>query len=420
MSQHDYNIANGGGAAVRADINNALAAILSQNSGATAPTTTKPFMLWYDTTTGVLKMRNAADTAWIAAIDGVTGSNPQGMKNRIINGAMVIDQRNAGASFTVTTNGQYTLDRWQAGSQSSSAFSVQQSSTAPAGFKNSLLITSLAATTISSGSYFSIQQMVEGFNCSDLGWGTADAQPVTISFRVRSSLTGTFSGCVQNANVDRSYPFTYTISAANTWETKTITIAGDTSGTWATNNTAGLMLLFSLGMGSTRNGTVNSWQTGNYRGVTGSVDLVATSGATWYVTGVQLEKGSIATAFDYRPYGTELALCQRYFYKLVGGGSGNLFPSIGSGHCASATLALATVQLPVTMRSSATASYNGTLSVNSGGVDYAITSLGILYGYGSNQWVTLNVSGGGMTTGRGCIAYCAASTNDWFQLSSEL
>ncbi len=319
MSQHDYNIANGGGAAVRADINNALAAILSQNSGATAPTTTKPFMLWYDTTIGVLKMRNAADTAWIAAIDGVSGSNPQGMKNRIINGAMMIDQRNAGASVTITATSanQYVLDRYylRAESATGSKVSVQRSTVAPAGFINSQLVTSLSAYTIGASEHFGIVQPVEGFNVADLGWGTANAQAITVSFKVRSSLTGTFGGSILNNAANRCFVFSYTINAANTWEDKTVTIAGDTTGTWLTDNGVGLYLAFSLAAGSSVTGAAGSWSSTFSRSVTGQTSLVGTNGATFYITGVQLEKGSIATAFDYRPFGTELALCQRYYEK---------------------------------------------------------------------------------------------------------
>ena len=251
-----------------------------------------------------------------ATINGMTptADSLQGFRNRLINGAMVIDQRNAGASVTAV-NGAYNLDRWVASSQASSVFSVQRSSVAPTGFNNSLLVTSLSATSIVAGSFYSVQQIIEGFNVADLGWGTANAQTVTLSFWVRSSLVGAFSGCLQNGNVNRSYPFTYTISAANTWEQKTVTVPGDTTGTWDTGNTAGLFVLFSLGTGSDRIGTVNAWQSGNFRSATGAVSVVGTSGATFYITGVQLEAGSVATPFERRPYGTELALCQRYFER---------------------------------------------------------------------------------------------------------
>jgi hypothetical protein len=254
-------------------------------------------------------------TTPLSEAQGGTGTTTgyYGFKNRIINGAMVIDQRNAGASVTPTANGAYTLDRWQMGLSNASKYSVQQSSTAPTGFSNSLLVTSLATTALSAVDFYSVLQAIEGFNTSDLEFGTANAKTVTVSFWVRSSLTGTFGGFLQNSASNRSYPFSYTISVANTFEYKTVTIAGDTSGTWiGATNGVGLFVGFSLGMGTDRISTANSWQTGNYRSVTGETSVVGTNGATFYITGVQLEVGSTATSFDYRPYGTELALAQRY------------------------------------------------------------------------------------------------------------
>jgi hypothetical protein len=157
--------------------------------------------------------------------------------------------------------------------------------------------------------------MVEGFNFADMAWGTASAKTVTLSFWVYSSLTGTFGGVLNNSAGNRSYPFTYTISTANTWEQKTITVAGDTSGTWiGATNGIGLMVRFGLGVGTTYSGTAGSWSGSTFFSATGATSVVGTSGATFYITGVQLEKGSTATSFDYRSYGTELALCQRYFY----------------------------------------------------------------------------------------------------------
>ena len=249
-----------------------------------------------------------------ATINGATPTayNTMG-KNRIINGAMEIDQRNAGASVTPTTSG-YTLDRWQATLAAASKFSVQQSSTAPTGFKNSLLVTSLAATTVGSSDYYLIQQKIEGYNMADFDWGTANAKTVTLSFWVQSSLTGTFGGSLGNNAFNRTYPFTYTISSANTWEQKSITIAGDTSGTWLSTNGTGIQLTFGLGSGSTFSGTAGAWAGTGYQTATGATQVVATNGATFYITGVQLEVGSVATEFERRPYGTELQLCQRYYY----------------------------------------------------------------------------------------------------------
>ena len=239
------------------------------------------------------------------------------MKNRIINGAMVIDQRNAGASVT-PTDGQYTLDRWQANQSVASKFSVQQNAgsvTPPTGFTNYLGVTSLSAYTVLSGGYNIIRQAIEGYNVADLGWGTANAKTVTLSFWVRSSLTGTFGGSLTNSAQNRSYPYSYTISSANTWEQKTITVAGDTSGTWLTTNGIGLLVHFGIGLGSDYLGTAGAWAGATYYSATGATSVVGTNGATFYITGVQLEVGSTATSFDYRPYGTELALCQRYFER---------------------------------------------------------------------------------------------------------
>jgi hypothetical protein len=248
-----------------------------------------------------------------------TAATGFGFKNRIINGAMMIDQRNAGASVN-PTDGQYTLDRWVNEVSQTAKISVQQNAgsvTPPAGFTNYLGVTSLATTSLGAGDYFTIEQRIEGFNTADFGWGTANASTVTLSFWVRSSLTGTFGGSLTNSGNSRSYPFTYTISAANTWEQKSITIIGDTSGTWLKTTGNGIQVNFSLGMGSTRTSTAGSWQSGNFLSVTGATSVVGTNGATFYITGVQLEKGSTATSFDYRPYGTELALCQRYLPAWV-------------------------------------------------------------------------------------------------------
>ncbi len=250
----------------------------------------------------------------LSTTNNVSVPNTFGFKNRIINGAMVIDQRNAGASVSVTDSNQYTLDRWQGvSSTSSSKFTVQQSSTAPSGFSNSILVTSSSAYSIGGGDYFLVRQKIEGFNTFDLGWGTANAVTVTLSFWVRSSLTGTFGGAVTNSANSYAYPFVYTINAANTFEQKTITISGPTAGTWiGATNGIGLQVKFGLGIGTTYSGTAGAWSAADYASAIGATSVVGTSGATWYITGVQLEKGSTATSFDVRPFGTELALCQRY------------------------------------------------------------------------------------------------------------
>jgi hypothetical protein len=251
------------------------------------------------------------------AVNGnnISSTNSMMFRNRIINGDMRIDQRNAGASVDNTSNLTYVNDRWAIFGDQNSKFTAQRSTVVPTGFVNSLLMTSSSAYSVPSGEGYTVQHRIEGFNVSDLGWGTANAQTVTLSFWVRSSLTGTFSGSVTNSAFNRSYPFAYTISSANTFEYKTVTIVGDTTGTWLTDNGVGLRLYFGLGVGSTLSGTAGSWSGSGLLSATGAVSVVGTSGATFYITGVQLEAGSTATPFERRPFGTELALCQRYFEK---------------------------------------------------------------------------------------------------------
>lgn len=234
-------------------------------------------------------------------------------RNRIINGDMRIDQRNNGASIA-NPNG-YTIDRW-ASYNNTASFSAQRSTTAPAGFTNSLLFTTTTSATPGASDYRFVGQFIEGVNVADLGWGTASAQAVTVSFWVRSSLTGSFSAALKNSAENRSYPFSFTINSADTFEYKTVTVPGDTTGTWLTDTGIGLRIHFNLGSGSTYLGTANTWAASGFNGVTGTTALVATNGATFYITGVQLEAGSVASPFERRPYGTELALCQRYYQQI--------------------------------------------------------------------------------------------------------
>jgi len=275
-----------------------------------------------------------------------------GFKNRIINGAMTFSQRNGTSSVAVNDAAPYVLDRYFAQDATDGAFTVEQSSVAPAGFNNSMLITvTTADASIAAGQLARVVQRIEGFNVADFGFGATNAQPVTLSFWVRSSLTGTFGGALSNSAFNRSYPFSYTINAANTFEYKTITIAGDTTGTWVINNGIGLEVNFGLGVGSTYSGTAGSWSGSGLMSSTGATNLMGTSGATFYITGVQLEKGSTATSFDYRPYGTEELLCQRYYYKQKPALANTQF---GNGYATSSTAFNCLINLPVTMRTNTT------------------------------------------------------------------
>jgi hypothetical protein len=251
-----------------------------------------------------------------ASVQGTAGYT--GFRNRIINGAMVIDQRNVGASVTPTANA-YTLDRWYyyCGGVASKA-SVQRNAgsvTPPSGYSNYIGLTSASAYAVAATDRFGIQQAIEGFNTADLAWGTGNAKTVTLSFWVYSSLTGTFGGAITNDAGTQYYVYSYTITAANTWQQKSVTIPGSTSGVWRTDNGGGVYVQFSIGAGSTYLGTTGSWGSTLFFGPVGQTSIVGTNGATWYATGVQFEIGGVATPFEYRQFGTELALCQRYYEK---------------------------------------------------------------------------------------------------------
>jgi hypothetical protein len=321
--------------------------------------------------------------------------------NRIINGAMVFDQRNAGASIT-PTNTQYTLDRYWAWLTQASKFTVQQNAgavTPPAGFSYYLGVTSSSAYSVVAADYFAIVQTIEGYNIADLAWGTASAATVTLSFWVRSSLTGTFGGSLENSAQNRSYPFTYTISSANTWTQISVTIAGDTSGTWLTTNGKGIQINWGLGVGTTNSGTAGAWAAVGLISATGAVSVVGTSGATFYITGVQLEKATSASSFGFRQYTDELCLCQRYYCKsydlsvVAGTASTNGYISQVCNN--SSTQLFAYSAFPVRMRTNPTItlySYAGTAATwaNGGGVNQA--------GTGSLNATETAIQGGGNTS----------------------
>ena len=299
-------------------------------------------------------------TMTLNGTDGVTfndtslqgaAASPYVLKNRIINGAMTVSQR--GSTSTTVSAYAYGVDRFGAyESTSATSVTATQSSTAPAGFINSLLYTVGTGGTATAAQVAYIRTKIEGFNIADLGWGTADAKTITLSFWVRSSLTGTYCVSLTNNAQNRSYVSTYTISVANTWEQKSITIAGDTSGTWLTDNSVGIELGFNLGSGSNSNTTANAWGAGNYSNTSAQANLIGTSSATFYITGVQLELGSTATPFERRLYNQELANCQRYYYRITATAPYQLY---GSGFAETSTQSYAFVKFPVTMRTNPTA-----------------------------------------------------------------
>jgi hypothetical protein len=354
-----------------------------------------------------------------ASLQGAAAS-PFVLKNRIINGDMRIDQRNAGASLTITNNGQYNLDRWSIGSSQSSKLSIQQNAgsvTPPAGFTNYAGITSLAATTVGADAY-SFRQQIEGYNIADLDWGTANAKTITVSFWVRSSLTGAFGASIFNSAANRVYPFSYTISSANTWTQISVTVPGDTTGTWLTTNGTGLYLYFGLGVSSSISGTANVWNAGTAFVPTSSTNVVSTNGATWYITGVQLEQNTSATPFERRLYNQELANCQRYYVQYFGTSVYEFSPSYLNGF--NTTNAYGWIQVPVPMRASPSVSAS-TFLINDEVAARAGTSLSIYAVGQSNKLVSvLAQAASGISSSRAYNLIANNSTSAYIQISSEL
>lgn len=355
------------------------------------------------------------------ADSSVQSSAPIGFKNRIINGDFRIDQRNAGAS--VTPNSSYTLDRWQFANTQTSKATVQQNAgsvTPPAGFVNYLGITSSSAYSIVASDYFIIGQKIEGQNIGDLAWGTANAKTVTLSFWVRSSLTGTFGGSISNSAFNRCYPFSYTVSSANTWEQKSITITGDTTGTWLTTNGIGMTLWLGIGVGSDGSGTAGSWGSTGYYSATGATSVVGTNGATFYITGVQFEVGSTASAFEVRSIGQETTLCQRYYYKQSGATN---YARLGHGFCGSgtSTTLYATIRLPVSMRSKPTSlDWTGNLGVWNGGGISSVSAVSLESGSETTTSCVAIVTSSGMTAQTAYTLIGNASSTAALAISSEL
>jgi hypothetical protein len=349
-------------------------------------------------------------------------------KNRIINGNMVISQRWGTSAVSDATNtNPYLVDRWSFYGDPASKVTLQQnqgSVTPPPGFINYMGLTSTSAYSPAAGDAFRFQQIIEGLNIADLAWGTANARTVTVSFWVRSSLTGTFGGALSNSALNRSYPFAYTISSANTWEYKTATIPGDTTGTWLTDNGNGIRLFFDVGCGSTTKGPAGAWASAFYAGVTGGTNVVATNGATFQFTGVQLEVGTQATTFTTAggSYGAELALCQRYYWQSSGIAAA--WNYLGSGLNFSTTLGMVYVQYPVQMRSAPSVSTFGT--INNTNVQLVIAGAGVgataVASVGSveinNLATRIDLTSSGLTAGQACIARFAQNTGVTF--SSEL
>ncbi len=354
-----------------------------------------------------------------------TADSLQGFRNRIINGDMRIDQRNATTTVNDSSANFYSVDRWYGtGEATDGVFTLAIANTGPSGFTNSLKATvTTADASLGATQRYIVAQRIEGTNVSDLAWGSASAKTVTLSFWVFSSVTGTFGGALRNSAADRAYPFTYAINSANTWEQKSITIVGDTSGTWLTTTGVGIFLAFSLGSGTDRSGTAGAWNGNNNFSATGATSVIGTLNATWYITGVQLEVGSVATPFERRDYGRELAMCQRYYQKI--------FPQatnihLASGFCSTTTSSRYVINLPVQMRIAPTAlETSGTANqyaVNNVASGFTCNAVPIFGNASQNTIGFLFDVASGLTAGTGALARTDATNgaNAYLAWSAEL
>ena len=350
--------------------------------------------------------------------NGAVYSTQPSFRNLIINGDMRIDQRNAGAS--VTYNGVeavYNIDRFQAGAIGGGSFTVEQSTTAPSGFDYSQKYTvGTADTSLAASDRYSMYHYIEGNNVAHLDFGLSTAKTVTVSFWVRSSITGTFGVYLSNAAFNRSIPSTFTINAANTWEQKTVTFTGDTTGTWLKTNQTGLVLGVSFAMGSTYQGTADTWAATAYFTTSSQTNWMATSGATFYITGVQLEVGSTATDFENLPYDVQLARCQRYYSELK---ASNAYTGFGAGVCRSATTVSYMVDYPKTMRTAPTIAISGTIVMVAGSASGNISGIGATYP-GFNSALLQSTGLSGSADGRGLCVHAQNDTSAKFTFSAEL
>ena len=353
------------------------------------------------------------------AVEGAFTTQIGGRRNLIINGAMQVAQRGTSA-ITASGTTQFPVDRF--GIQQvdvGGSFTAQQSSTAPEGHSKSVVITVTGTGTPSGGDRAILSQHVEGLNSAHLNWGTANAKTVTLSFWVRSSLTGTFGGALSNSSVNRAYPFTYSISSADTWEQKTVTISGDTSGTWLTTNGVGVRVYFGLSVGPDKSGTAGTWASADYRSATGATNLLGTNGATFYITGVQLEVGSVATPFEHRSYGEELAACQRYYYQW---NTNDQFNAIAIGMAEQSNELRWVIPFHTEMRAKPAQSLSAAGDFTAWDASHSSDlNTRLAYYAGKNSaFIRYNANTSGFTIGRALVLYAASNANAAMKFDAEL
>jgi len=276
-------------------------------------------------------------------------------RNLIINGKFSIFQRGTGAT-TVNGNDVFAADRFKGWANGGGTYTVEQSTDVPNNeFEYSAKLTNTGVdSSVAAGDNYRWATDIEGYNVSQLGYGHSDAKAVTLSFWVKSSLAGTYCGALYSTTASRHYIYEYTISSANTWEKKTITVSsGDTTGSWNKTNGNGLRIYWGFGSGSTYQGTAGAWTAGEKWETSNQAAWIGSASATFFITGVQLELGETATPFEHRSYGDELARCQRYFYNFADGSVDSDAP-ISVGTYYSTNIIYSGVKLPVTMRAAPT------------------------------------------------------------------
>lgn len=353
---------------------------------------------------GVVNPTRALEVAGDVVCGGtLSAGNPLMFRNRIINGDFRIDQR--GSASTPVTSG-YSADRWVFYKNGSFTATLGQVSTPVQlnGFQYALKLNITSGASLSAGDYINLGQVIEGFNLADLMWGTPSASPITISFWIYSSITGTFSVALRNSAQNRAFVVNVTINGANAWQYVSINVPGDATGTWVVNNGIGLFTTFTFACGSTnQTSTTGSWATGGSLGTSSTTNFAATTGNAVYITGVQLEKGTVATPFEVRPFGTELALCQRYYVRFTGDGS---YKPIGVATAISTTAATGIIVAPTSMRtqvqtidiSSSSNTCGYTSSMIQGTTTYTTNDV-YLYSAGTNfGFTTIGGTGNGMAS----------------------
>ena len=354
-----------------------------------------------------------------------TGLNYDGFKNKIIGGDFTVNPWQRGTSFAAIASGDFSADRWNSAYVSSAVVTASKATDAPTAAQAgiftqyclSLAVTTVDAT-IAAGDIYIYRQNIEGLNVASFGFGQAGSRNVTLSFWVKGTKTGIYCACISNSANNRAYVAEYTIAVTNTWEYKTITIPVDTTGTWLYDTGRGLIVNFVLAAGTTYQTTANTWAAGNLFATANQVNALDNTSNVFKIALVQLEAGSVATSFDVRSVGTELALCQRYFIKDLQDAAQATF-LVGVVNSAT-TADRCGMRFPATMRAAPTAAVGGTSNprIYNGAAVPTITSISANSSSTFGASLSLTASAGGLTTATPAIIIDNSAS--FFTYSAEL